>query len=143
MSIARIVIAGLGSDCQFNPQRTLEKKSTRIGISDGELDKKPKGWIHAIDQALRGCFTLTKTTMSNPRLPAETLDRMVDYLHDTRDALRNCCLVSKSWVPRTRRHLFADIKFYTTKSLQSWKNVFPDPANSPARYTKTLTVRCG
>jgi hypothetical protein len=80
--------------------------------------------------------------MSNPRLPAETLDHIVDHLHDTRDALRNCCLVSKPWVPRARKHLFAEIKFYTTKSLESWKNVFLHPANSPARYVKILSIRC-
>ena len=37
-----------------------------------------------------------ETTMSNP-LPAEMLDRIVGYLHDTQDALKNCCLVSKLW----------------------------------------------
>jgi hypothetical protein len=49
------------------------------------------------------------TTMPNPHLPAELLDNIVDHLHDTEDALRSCCLVSKSWIPRTRRHLFARI----------------------------------
>jgi uncharacterized protein (DUF2384 family) len=37
-----------------------------------------------------------ETTMSNP-LPAEMLDHIVGYLHDTQDALKNCCLVSKLW----------------------------------------------
>ena len=76
--------------------------------------------------------------MSNPRLPPEILDHIVDLLHDTEDALKNCCLVSKSWIPRTRKHLFADIKFYPEKTLQSWKETFPDPSTSPAHYAKTL-----
>jgi hypothetical protein len=80
--------------------------------------------------------------MSNPRLPAETLDHIVDYLHDTKDALRNCSLVSKSWVPRTRKHLFADISLPTAKSLRSWKETFPDPSTSPARHAKTLIISC-
>jgi hypothetical protein len=80
--------------------------------------------------------------MSNPHLPAEMLDRVVDHLHDTKDALRNCCLVSKSWTPRTRTHLFADIRFATAESLQSWEETFPDPSTSPAHYTKTLSVTC-
>ena len=75
-------------------------------------------------------------------LPAEMLDHVVDYLHDTQDTLRNCCLVSKSWVPRTRKHLFADIGFPTAKSLQSWKETFPDPSTSPAYYAKALSVGC-
>ena len=77
--------------------------------------------------------------MSDRRLPAEILDHVVDHLHDTQGALRNCCLVSKSWVSRTRKHLFADIKFYP-KSLQSWKETFPDPSTSPARYAKKLHI---
>ena len=76
--------------------------------------------------------------MSDPYFPAEMLDHIVDHLHDAKDVLKNCSLVSKSWIPRTRWHLFANISFPTTRSVQSWKNIFPDPANSPARYAKTL-----
>ncbi|KAF9644805.1 hypothetical protein BDM02DRAFT_3066647, partial [Thelephora ganbajun] len=57
---------------------------------------------------------LTQTTMSNPYhvcLPPEILDYIVDFLHDTPETLKQCCLVSKSWVSRTRKSLFADIEF--------------------------------
>jgi hypothetical protein len=80
--------------------------------------------------------------MANPCLPPETLDHIVDNLCGTEDALRNCCLVSKSWIPRTRKHLFNDIGLLTTESLESWKETFPDPSTSPGRYTITLTVGC-
>lgn len=80
--------------------------------------------------------------MPNPRLPAETLDNIVDLLHDAKYALRNCCLVSKSWIPRTRKRLFADIRFTDERMLQSWKESFPDPSTSPARYTEILIVGC-
>ena len=83
---------------------------------------------------------LTETTMSDPHLPAEILDYIVDHLHDAKDTLRNCGIVSKSWVPRTRNHLFADIDFRTVEVLESWKKSFPDPSTSPARYTRTLSV---
>jgi hypothetical protein len=36
--------------------------------------------------------------------------------------------------------LFADIKFPTVESLQSWKETFPDPSTSPARYANTLAI---
>ena len=49
--------------------------------------------------------------MSSPYLPAELLDYIVDHLHDTKDALKSCGLLSKSWIPRTRRRLFANILF--------------------------------
>jgi hypothetical protein len=80
--------------------------------------------------------------MSNPHLPAETLDHIVDHLYDADDALRNCCLVSKSWIPRTRKHLFAAVVLVTTKCLQLWEDMFPDSSTSPAHYVKTLFIDC-
>ena len=74
------------------------------------------------------------------RLPCELLDHIVDFLHDSQTPLRSCCLVSKSWVPRARTHLFAEVRFQTTKSLESWKKTFPDPSTSPACYAKTLFI---
>ena len=74
------------------------------------------------------------------KFPCEILDHIVDLLHDSQIPLRNCCLVSKSWVPRTRTHLFAEIHFQTKKSLESWKTTFPDPSTSPACYTKALSI---
>ena len=84
----------------------------------------------------------TETAMSSPRLAAELLDHVVDYLHNSEDALRKCCLVSKSWVPRARKYLFADIWFGTEEDLEWWLVMFPDPSTSPARYTKILTIDC-
>jgi len=80
--------------------------------------------------------------MSNPRLPREILDYTVDLLHDKQDALKQCCLVSKSWAPRTRKHLFARINFNHPDDLKAWKKTFPDPANSPAYHTRSLLVGC-
>ena len=80
--------------------------------------------------------------MSNPPLPPEILDYIVDNLHDEPEALQNCSLVTKSWVPRTRKHLFADITFSSPKRLESWKRTFPDPSSSPAYHTHTLSVQC-
>ena len=82
------------------------------------------------------------TAMSNLHLPAEILDYIIDYLHNEEVTLRNCCLVSKSWVPRARKHLFDDIAFYTVRDAHSWKRTFPDPLTSPAYYAKTLFIDC-
>ena len=90
-----------------------------------------------------GRFTLrTETTMPTPRLPPELLDHIADLLRDSEKELKNCCLVSKSWVPRTRRHLFVKIRFNTEITLRSWRETFPDPSTSPAYYTKTLAIEC-
>lgn len=73
-------------------------------------------------------------------IPPEIIDLIVDNLEDRQSALRACCLVSKSWVPRCRVHLFARVRF-TNSSIESWVKTFPDPSNSPAHYTRSLTFR--
>jgi len=78
--------------------------------------------------------------MSIPRLPPELLDHIIDLLYDSQTALGNCCLVSKSWIPSTRSHIFANVKIVDEERLRSWKEIFPDPSTSPARYAKTLTI---
>ena len=83
-----------------------------------------------------------RTTMPNPYLPAETLDHIVDFLHDDPNALKGCCPVSKSWVPRARKHLFAEVDLDTKERLESWKRMFSDPSTSPAHFAKSLRVGC-
>ena len=80
--------------------------------------------------------------MTNPHLPPEILDYTTDLLRNEPNALRNCCLVSKSWVPRTRKHFFSHIRFRSPIDLMSWKKTFTDPANSPAHHTLTLFISC-
>jgi hypothetical protein len=80
--------------------------------------------------------------MSDPCLPPEILDHVVDLLHDEPKALQNCCVVAKPWVARTRKHLFADIDFSSPEDLELWKETFLDPSNSPAYHTRTLMVGC-
>jgi hypothetical protein len=56
-------------------------------------------------------------------------------------ALKACCVVSKSWIPRTRIHLFASVEFCARDSpIERWKKTFPDPSNSPAHHTRRLTI---
>ena len=74
------------------------------------------------------------------RLPLEISDYIVDLLCSEPGALKSCCLVSKSWVPRVRKHLFAEVAFRTPVDLKTWKQTFPDPANSPAYYTRSLVI---
>ena len=74
--------------------------------------------------------------MPDPRLPPELLDHVLDLLRYEKRVLGSCCLVSKSWIPRTRKHLFANVRFEIERDLESWKKVFPDPSTSPTCYTK-------
>ena len=79
--------------------------------------------------------------MSNPRphLPPEILDHIIDLLHDNRETLLQCCLVSKSRIPRARKYLFAHVEF-KSEGYDKWKKTFPDPTNSLAHHVYTLTV---
>ena len=80
--------------------------------------------------------------MPCPFFPPELLDIIVDFLCTEPKALQNCCLVAKSWVPHTRKHLFVAVAFPSPQRLESWKKTFPDPSNSPAHYTRYLSIRC-
>lgn len=79
--------------------------------------------------------------MPRPPFLADLLDHIVDDLQDETDVLKNCCLVSRSWVPRTRKHLFMRVILLTQAKLQSWKTTFPDSSTSPACYVKYLFIR--
>ena len=73
-------------------------------------------------------------------LPPEILDLIVGHLRNKPSALKKCCVLSKSWVPRTRRYLFAHIRFhFARRSIESWKLAFPDPSNSLAHHARTLS----
>ena len=62
--------------------------------------------------------------------------------HNQPAMLRSCCVISKSWVPRSRMYLFTQVIFSARRFLfESWMKTFPDPSNSPAHYTQTLTIQ--
>jgi hypothetical protein len=84
---------------------------------------------------------LTQTTMPSS-IPPEIADLILDQLRDEPATLKACCVVSKSWVPRARIHLFASVEFHAQKShIELWKKTFPDPSNSPAHHTRSLAIR--
>jgi len=74
-------------------------------------------------------------------LPPEILDHVIDYLHNETATLKACCVVSKSWVPRARKHLFAHVELDACDFLfETWKKTFPDPSSSPAHHTRSLLI---
>ena len=75
-------------------------------------------------------------------LPPEILGLVLDQLHDESATLKACCVVSKSWVPPARRHLFARLTFgILAHQVESWMKAFPDPSTTPARHTRSLSIR--
>ena len=77
-----------------------------------------------------------------PSLPPELLDFIVDHSYNDPTTLKTCCLLSKSWIPRTRRHLFAHVESRESSGhhVESWMKAFPDPLDSPAHHTRSLTI---
>ena len=75
-----------------------------------------------------------------PPLPPEIFDLIIDHLHNEPITLKACCLVSKSWVPRSRNYIFARVDL-SPGSLKSWTKTFPNLSNSPAHHTRNLHVR--
>jgi hypothetical protein len=147
----------------FFPQRVLDVELTRIfyaknnpfqfGVYRGgeDLNNKhpPGGSFKGEISADRGSWCPTgpvETTMSS-FLPPEIFYLIVDHLYDEQTTLRVCCLLSKSWIWRTRRHIFAHVEFEESgfsigpgSSIASWKKAFPDPSNSPAYHTHGLKI---
>ena len=81
--------------------------------------------------------------MSDIPLPAELLDRVINLVRvDSERSFKNCCLVSKSWIPHVRRYLFEAVVFDSPEKLRLWTDAFPDPSSSPAYHVKKLTVKC-
>ena len=76
------------------------------------------------------------------RCPPEMVDHIIDSLQGNPETLKQCCLVSKSWVSRSRKHLFGTVMFVGPDDIAAWKRTFTDTSNSPARHTHTLTIHC-
>lgn len=59
------------------------------------------------------------------RIPQELVDKLIDELVDDAKSLRTCCLISRRWVGRSRRHLFRLLTFPRTDKFTSYRNMFP------------------
>ena len=71
-----------------------------------------------------------------PRIPQEIIGEILDYLAADLRSLRSCALVSKSWLPSCRRHLFHAI-FFTSETAK-WFETLQEPEESPARHVRDL-----
>lgn len=86
-------------------------------------------------------------TTTVPRIPQDVIDEILDHLAaDSGQAftgsLRSCALVSKSWVPSCRRHLFRTVVF-ASGDIPRWLRTFPAPEEGPARHVRDLQFSVG
>lgn len=69
-----------------------------------------------------------------PYLPLEIVEEIIDVLAGDTKSLLSCSLVSTSWVHRSRRHLFADVKLHSLLDLQSWFLTGLGPSSNHVRF---------
>ena len=83
-------------------------------------------------------------TVAVPTIPQEIIDEILDNLSADSDlrSLQSCALVSKSWVPSCRRHLFHTILF-TSTDMAKWLETFLVPEESPAHQVRDLRFSIG
>ncbi|KAJ7164186.1 hypothetical protein C8R46DRAFT_309303 [Mycena filopes] len=62
--------------------------------------------------------------------PPELVDRFLDNLHDDRNTLATCALVSRTWTPASRYHLFSHIVL-----SESWRDFLQLLASPFATFT--------
>ena len=96
-------------------------------------------------KAKRPTSTVAETkTPALPRIPQDIIDEILDHLGAVSDywSLKSCALVSKSWVPSSRRHLFHTVLF-TMVGVRRWVKALPVPEESPARHVRDLRFSIG
>ncbi|THV00175.1 hypothetical protein K435DRAFT_855017 [Dendrothele bispora CBS 962.96] len=78
---------------------------------------------------------------SVPTLPQETFELIIDELRDSAEALASCSLVRRSWLPRSRHHLFRHIELNIVdpEALDTG----PEAPRSSNRHSSSITAsRC-
>lgn len=74
------------------------------------------------------------------QLPQELVDRVIDFLHNDRPALKASCLVHTDWIDPCRCQLFGSVTLNGLMDLESWAETFPSVLQSPAHHTRKLTL---
>jgi hypothetical protein len=57
----------------------------------------------------RWSISVAPTAFRRPPMPPELIDTIIDMLHTDRAVLATCALVSRSWLPASRYHLFSKV----------------------------------
>ncbi|KAJ7772721.1 hypothetical protein DFH07DRAFT_733844, partial [Mycena maculata] len=70
-------------------------------------------------------------------LPPELIAHTIDFLHDDRDALLSCSLVSANWIHSCRYHLFSEIRL---SYVPFWQRKYPGVTGLLSHLLYTLLV---
>jgi len=76
------------------------------------------------------------------RLPAELTDSIIDHLYADYRSLKICSTVCKTWLPRSRHHLFDDVNVCLQHSNHdSFFQLLDSPRATLVPYVRRLTLR--
>ena len=132
MSITEFNDIRITAYCSSSRARRETTPASHLPHPTPQMSSKPSKAIHTTP--------VEGTAVITPRAPQDIVDEVLDYLtvdpHHTH-SLRSCSLVSKSWVPPCRRHLFHTIRF-TSKIAVRWLKMFPVPEESPTHHVRHL-----
>ncbi|KAJ7846699.1 hypothetical protein B0H14DRAFT_2771355 [Mycena olivaceomarginata] len=74
---------------------------------------------------------------SEPILPPEVIDLIIDYLHVHRGTLRACSLVGRNWLGGSRHHLFDGV-YLAARDLGTFQNLLESPDNTLLFHIRNL-----
>jgi hypothetical protein len=75
------------------------------------------------------------------KVPPELTDRIIDFLHSDRKALKTCALVCKSWIPSSRLHLFETLYLTTSNKILELTNLLgSNDSTTIERHVRTLKI---
>jgi hypothetical protein len=99
--------------------------------------------VQVIGAWIRMTRHLHSTTMDCV-FPQEIVDDIIDHFNSGPPPenlqLQTCSLVSKSWVPRSRRSLFRDVSFPGKNGFERWCKAIPPGSDGIASYTRVLRL---
>ncbi|KAH9843591.1 uncharacterized protein C8Q71DRAFT_719347 [Rhodofomes roseus] len=81
------------------------------------------------------------TAPSQPLVPPELCDIVVDHLHDDPPALATCALVCRGWLPSSRMHQFHTLVLHRFPEWRGQKlSLISDPSSTILPYVRHLAL---
>ncbi|KZT07965.1 uncharacterized protein LAESUDRAFT_89934 [Laetiporus sulphureus 93-53] len=76
-----------------------------------------------------------------PRLPPEICDYVLDHLWDDHKTLKVCSLVTREWLPTTRKHLFHSIRLFSNPRRVAFEDLILHSGNAVALCVRKLELK--
>lgn len=138
-------MSGVSSDADVDPATSSGRLQILQHDRTSAQKKTALSFHRFIDHPSRPPRMCTEIeTAVIPRVPQEVIDEILGHLGASSDleSLRSCALVSRSWVPSCRQHLFRTVTF-SWLGIERWVETFPVPEEGPAHLVRDLAIRIG